>query len=357
MERIDNCTSQDLDEMAKGYYAFLTPFKKKAKTRINSNGKREKIYEPYKKSLLGRINSERQNAVNLGIQNQIDFWDFLLAKDCKLLKAIICSRPRVLHFITNIIDKKFGKIFLSKYISYDEAELTPFGKIVSEVFNYSTQYRSKDICIDNCKELELQICPYCNILSVDIIKFTKDLNSEEKQLALHQLDHFYPQVRYPYLALSFFNLIPGCTPCNAQLKREKDFKISTHFNPFEKSFDDFFCFKVNTLLPDNKESIEITLKNARNYPENAIKDFKILERYNQNHKLQIFNFLKCFKYYTPKVSRSHMTQFPDLYSEKIKEEDSLLEALGVPLEKKLINKYSLGKIKRDISLELDLLLK
>lgn len=49
----------------------------------------------------------------------------------------------------------------------------------------------------------LRVCPYCGM---EIIKPT---NRTKKQI-----DHFFPKSKYPFLALSYYNLIPSCDTCN-----------------------------------------------------------------------------------------------------------------------------------------------
>ncbi len=57
------------------------------------------------------------------------------------------------------------------------------------------------------KELDLKTCPYCNRNYTLIV--------DEKNGKLRpEIDHFYPKSIYPFLAMSFYNLIPSCSICN-----------------------------------------------------------------------------------------------------------------------------------------------
>lgn len=63
----------------------------------------------------------------------------------------------------------------------------------------------------------LSYCPYCNaevVYSVDAIEDDKRLRTD--------IDHFFPRFKYPYLALSPYNLVPACSRCNERLKRDID---------------------------------------------------------------------------------------------------------------------------------------
>jgi len=55
-------------------------------------------------------------------------------------------------------------------------------------------------------ELNIKVCPYCNR------QYTFIVNKEKK--VSPQFDHFFNKSDYPYLALSFYNLIPCCPTCN-----------------------------------------------------------------------------------------------------------------------------------------------
>jgi len=55
--------------------------------------------------------------------------------------------------------------------------------------------------------LDLKTCPYCNR------NYTFLVNDETGKLR-PEIDHFYPKSIYPFLAMSFFNLIPSCSICN-----------------------------------------------------------------------------------------------------------------------------------------------
>ncbi|MDQ7066856.1 MAG: hypothetical protein Q9M40_01995 [Sulfurimonas sp.] len=52
------------------------------------------------------------------------------------------------------------------------------------------------------KSLNLSVCPYCNRNTI--------YNITNKNRRTSDLDHFYPKSKYPFLAVSFYNLIPSC---------------------------------------------------------------------------------------------------------------------------------------------------
>ncbi len=53
------------------------------------------------------------------------------------------------------------------------------------------------------KEINIKVCPYCNLRDISLYE------SHNISKRGH-LDHFYSKAKYPYLALSLYNLIPSC---------------------------------------------------------------------------------------------------------------------------------------------------
>lgn len=58
------------------------------------------------------------------------------------------------------------------------------------------------------KNRKLKICPYCGISIIESIE------AKDNYVIKPHIDHFLPKSIYPFLALSFYNLIPSCPECN-----------------------------------------------------------------------------------------------------------------------------------------------
>ena len=85
----------------------------------------------------------------------------------------------------------------------------------------------KTALFDRCK---LRICPYCGrsfIYAID----------DGTGVVKPQIDHYIPKRKYPYLALSYFNLIPVCSTCNmSSCKGDLDPMITVGNLPFRISY-------------------------------------------------------------------------------------------------------------------------
>lgn len=124
----------------------------------------------------------------------------------------------------------------------------------------------KDLKISTwlAKELGVKTCPYCN----REYTFSRSLRNGRE---VHpEFDHFYPKSKYPYLALSLFNLVPSCHTCN-HLKMEHEINTNPHYYSFEDKGMSFKLEDINTggvydsekdhwvFDPDN---VEIKIKNS-----------------------------------------------------------------------------------------------
>lgn len=203
------------------------------------------------------------------------------------LKKIIESKP-----------KELKKIIETLYVKYPEIKnkTSNIYKIIYYIF-VDKGYEAKistttdtSIAYELVENLGIKTCPYCNRSYISFVK-----NDEKKTRP--QLDHFYPKAIYPFLACSFYNLIPSCSACNHMKSADdsyKDEKTGKLVHPYNVKDSDFtFSYTLNDLkiteiFDTNKkdinfeyeESIGISLNT--NYSKND-KYFQLQEIY-QNHK-------------------------------------------------------------------------
>ncbi|WP_455818155.1 hypothetical protein [Pseudomonas cerasi] len=127
--------------------------------------------------------------------------------------------------------------------------------------------------------LELEICPYCGI---EKIQTMKDDNIESRP----DLDHFYPKARFPFLAMSIYNLIPSGIICNQ--KHKKSHSMLGYLHPFSGGVDEGALF-VFGYIPDSKieHTLNVSLtRQTSDAKENNLKIFKIAPLYNNNNELK-----------------------------------------------------------------------
>lgn len=194
------------------------------------------------------------------------------------------------------------------------------------------------------KELGLKTCPYCNRNYTFIV--------DEKSGRLRpELDHFYPKSLYPFLAMSFYNLIPSCSICN-HTKKDKDSFDLNLINPYDINNENIkFTYIPSSIDFTNVESkkydfenfdIEFTQTNSN------IEVFKLDELYKQ-HKDIVLDLLIKKVYY------------PTSYIEELRNsfgfsEDEIYRYLLCNYKREEdLHKRPLSKLIKDISEELDLI--
>lgn len=272
------------------------------------------------------------------------FFNLLKKNNSKFLKKIIVSPPNEFENIRSEIFSiiTYDDIFITNGAKINQ---TKFGKLISEkIFKYK-EFRSSVYC----KELYLKLgflnasCPYCNDRTVEIVKKHTLHSLTPQNIAYFDLDHFYPKSQNPFFALSFYNLIPSCHICNSSEKKDIIFSTVTHLHPFQRSFDDYFKFKISisTNLGDVVERIEIENKTAENF--NNWKDFNLFNRY-QNRLSDVEQVVKHYLNYYKKLS---CAEDIELFKE------FFINGKNLPLVKKSILKNNKGKIYRDILINLD----
>ncbi|RXK12465.1 hypothetical protein CP965_07725 [Halarcobacter mediterraneus] len=248
---------------------------------------------------------------------------------------------------------------MKEYIKYFENNFpNSIGKINTKEKNWKRIYKilRKDIFekeYDNWRErttygayrfvqeLDLQSCPYCNRNYTFVV--------DEKSGKLRpEIDHFYPKSIYPFLAMSFYNLIPSCSICN----HTKSNKIKEDLiNPYEIKENDFKL----TYTPNDINFFNIE-KEKYNYDSFEI-DFV-----STNENIEIFKLKELYKQHKDIVLELLIKKayYPKSYIEELKsfgfsEDEIYRYLLGNYKKDEDLHKRPLSKLIKDISEELDLL--
>ena len=235
-------------------------------------------------------------------------------------------------------------------IGYDENKNTELYQILSKIFiddssglyknftNHKQEYDSYEFV----KTLDLKTCPYCNRNYTFIV-------DEESGKLRPEIDHFYPKSIYPFLAMSFYNLIPSCPICNhtksSKLQdnlinpydvKDDDFKLT--YKPTDLSFSQIQSTKYNT------DSFEIAFTKHNG----NIEIFKLNELYKQHKDIVVDLLMK--KAYYPK---SYIEELENNFGFT---QDEIYRFLLSNYKKdEDLHKRPLSKLIKDISEELELL--
>ncbi|WP_318409850.1 hypothetical protein [Photobacterium leiognathi] len=110
---------------------------------------------------------------------------------------------------------------------------------LSEIFDYNN-FMNVDIGYDINDKLNISVCPFCNL---------KNIEPDKKNHGTYRpdLDHFYPKSKYPFFALSLYNLIPSCDECNRANKREEDTYLKNCRHPFLSGLNNKKIYEINNI--------------------------------------------------------------------------------------------------------------
>lgn len=230
------------------------------------------------------------------------------------------------------------KSIINKIIDYD---------ILNEVF----QDKKTTIAYWLTQRLNINTCPYCNRIPIHTV-----LDKNKKGLIHPTLDHFYPKSEEPFLALSFYNLIPSCYYCNSSLKGSTEMDIGTHLHPYLDGFRDDAKFKSNyrELPPQEYLSSNFIifleselLSNKKLQIDGNIELFKLSEIY-QVHTDIVAELVRKAKNF--QASQENIRQF---YSALATNDSELYQFyFGNYLNSNDHHKRPLAKLTRDIVLEI-----
>ena len=195
------------------------------------------------------------------------------------------------------------------------------------------------------ENIGLGSCPYCNRNYV----FTTSKNGSIKP----EIDHLYPKSLYPYLACSYFNLIPSCPTCNGfGAKEAKDtFYVYPISNPYTiKPID--FQFSI---IPHKVDFIDDVKKEQYNFA-----NFEI-DIYGNKANLEVFHLEELYKQHKDIVLELLIKKayYPQSYIKELSNfgfsQDEIYRYLFSNYNKdEDLHKRPLSKLVRDISEELGL---
>lgn len=186
-----------------------------------------------------------------------------------------------------------------------------------------------------------RVCPYCNRIFVEVV----DGNTRTVK---GQLDHFYPKERYPYLALSKYNLVPSCSYCNgASGKHDADPRLKHLVNPYFIKDNNGLVFRADVPrkgflnLKTLEAAISIILDTGKNpNMQNNVRIFNLNKLYDTHKDYASETYFKYMKMstkayteFTNRMMQSTGSNVQDVVSQ-ISVQEWLRLVLGVYMDSK-----------------------
>lgn len=203
---------------------------------------------------------------------------------------------------------------------------------------------------DFCERLGLKVCPYCNRNYIFTVRKVGEKNKED--ITRCQLDHYFPQSKYPIFRLSFYNLIPSCSVCNSSIKGAKELNLDDYVHPYMNGIDKKYKF---TYIYKKYKEVEVKIKSSTlghtdTKTENQIDFFKINEVY-RNHDDVVLNLIDKRDHYPESLINEILKLMNNGRHNICTKEELMNHILDRPDGTQIID-TSLGKLKSDIIDEL-----
>ena len=316
-----------VNQKAKDYH--LTGVYSEINRRIDTVLRNKKISRGTKKKKTIKLSQKLTKYLKY-LKTDDNLKNLLLGKPDVLQQQI----EKVLNELPNGISRK---LFNNKSVDYI---------ILTSIFldfGYNSRCFDKKTFIEL---LDIDTCPYCNrsyIYSLDKSKKVKP-----------EIDHFYPKSIYPFLAASFYNLIPSCQTCNGlSVKSSIDTHIQQIVNPYLIEPEDFkFTYDIVSMSLFNPISTKgsIKVKFTESITQND-ELFKLSEFYekHEDHVLELI--IKSQLEYSKKY-RDYLSSYNGLHFSD-SEIDRLIVGNYTGLDE--LHKRPLSKLYRDIAIELGLI--
>lgn len=279
--------------------------------------------------------------------------------------------PNLKGLLKNEIDIKPGS-YLETEKPYCKTLTEDEKKIFDEIFPYKQIFQKKEdpmfYAATLAHELNTPVCPYCNREYI-----TSVITSKEKKIIGPTFDHFLSQKDYPFLKLSFFNLIPSCTTCNSRLKNQTEFDFEHFLYPYCDSYEGLANFELrlgksilktpiddSAIIEENKLIIKIknqsrSIKLFGPNPKKIKKKgnlnvFQTQKIYNDSHKDVAFDILEKFR----RIPKSQIDSIIKTLEGQSKTQQEIYRFYyGNYLNEDDFNKRPLARMTRDIARQLE----
>lgn len=279
------------------------------------------------------------------------------------------------------LSKKMKAVEKKKY--YDS-----WKQRIENIFNYEA-FRDNDKEWNSYaffSKLGVNVCPYCNRQYIFTIRKDNEDGEKFKRVTAPEIDHFFPQTKYPYLACSLYNFIPSCHSCNHGKSEFGDNIIY----PYDEDFGKDFPFRVKFHKDSGESDNLVDIKNAHVFFEKikcrglksttkecrickrtpkikaSIETFHLTEIYNE-HKIELNDLFERYRNYCQPKRKDILRLFneDELKNNIEKLTDKQIDAVLSLYAKKMKNmflglplgaegkEYPLRKFKEDIIKQLD----
>lgn len=274
------------------------------------------------------------------------------------------------NLIRNDIDITPGS-YLDNQKAFCNALSDKEKEILNVIFPYNLFFQKKDhewfYASKLANNLKTPVCPYCNREYINSVNTKKG-----RKVIGPTFDHFLSQKDFPFLKLSFYNLIPSCTTCNSRLKNQKEFDFKNFLYPYYDSYNGLATFKLSykgtdiagkfdesKLIKVDDLSIHIATTSKHidklhgdgvDMKKGSLNIFMTEYIYNESHKDVAYDILDKYR----KTTRHHVKSITKLLNAEGKSVSEVYRFyLSNYHDEKHFNKRPLSRMTKDIANQLD----
>jgi hypothetical protein len=276
------------------------------------------------------------------------------------LEDLLTAEPDKLYAMKseledNLLYETWLTVKTQKPYKKREREYDKYAEKLFDDINYIFDYKSlisddKEISYAIAELIGVNTCVYCNRqYTFTVIKNADGKNKKKKNIVRPEFDHYIPKGKFPYFALSLYNLIPSCHICNSSCKGSKE--LPEELNPYlnAKLKEDFVTFSYT--LGKNLRPERVVKKELDTRFQGFWDTFEIEEIYSKHAQLEVDELFQ----FATKYESSLLKTINKMLGSNLSKEDAYKILFGAALDPAKNNDRPFSKLKRDILTELGIL--
>jgi hypothetical protein len=303
----------------------------------------EDFYNRIENSIAKRI-SDRQSELNnfRTDASRTPLGDYLNSN----IKKLIISP---LESLNSIFDGELSTLCRNEYTRTQKID-SDFKNLLNFILFYESQdiWKAYQLAID----IGTNTCPYCNR------NYITTLGTDDKKFVRGDFDHFLPKSKFPYLRLSFYNLIPCCITCNRNAKKAEETSLDNNIYPYKEGFNNETLFtyipqNYNDLIGKGKPKIDFLYLGSPDHIEKSKRNVKLFRLHDQYsiHIQELNDIINKRRVF----SNSYLIELKNNYPKLLTFEEAYLLAFGKEFDLAKHEKRPLSKFTKDITEELGLI--
>lgn len=107
-------------------------------------------------------------------------------------------------FMSKLSATKHGKVLPNSTKNVEDINYIFSEIFVKGIYEYDACFNKAEFAIKK----NIEVCPYCGIIA------TKHYNVKKGKEEYYAIEHYLPKSKFPFLALSYFNMVVACEHCN-----------------------------------------------------------------------------------------------------------------------------------------------